>query len=303
MVSDPEREEGELEEGEIAIEKGDSEEEVSLFAACEWRTPGDEVGVHFNVACDPLRASSPPPRPPVVAFSKFRAWFAFRPCVLGCQGEVSDAPVGAPRAPPAAVGRHWLPAPPPPVHWYPRQPAPYAQREPEPQREQHSNGRRRSSGGGGGSRVQRQRRRSRSRSHGRGPKQQPERMPTSPPARLAGRDSSLPPGLAETPRGHAAGLPPPPFSNSHGAGSQQTDSAQQSAGGHHDNEHASGRPRRSVSAKPEAEEDADAAQAALARERQALVEAVQELTTGTSMKDAIKWVFTLCHIVKSHHQG
>ena len=48
-----------------------------------------------------------------------------------------------------------------------------------------------------------------------------------------------------------------------------------------------------MSAKPEIEEDGDAAQAALLKERRALAEAVQELTTGTSMKDAIKWVFTL----------
>ena len=109
-------------------------------------------------------------------------------------------------------------------------------------------------------------------------------MPVSPPARLAGADS-LPPGLAETPR-HGGDLPPPPFSNSHGAGSRSADPAEQPVGNHA----AGGRQRRSVSAKPEAEEDGDAAQAALLRERAALAEAVQELTTGTSMKDAIKWV-------------
>jgi len=295
MVSDSEREEGELEEGEIAVEKGDSEEEVSSLALANGARLVTKSG-----CCTlwPVTSSEPSPSPHVWLHSlKSAPGLHGRRCMLRCQGEVNDAPVGAPRAPPPAVGRHWLPAPPPPVQWYPRQPAPYATREPEPQRE-HSTGRRRSSGGG---RVQRaNRRRSRSRSRGRGPRQQLAATPTSPPARLAGRDSSLPPGLAETPRGHAAGLPPPPFSNSHGAaGSQPTDPGQQSAGGHHD-EHGAGRPRRSVSAKPEAEEDGDAAQAALPKERLALKEAIQELTTGTSMKDAIKWVFTLGLVIRTN---
>jgi hypothetical protein len=55
-----------------------------------------------------------------------------------------------------------------------------------------------------------------------------------------------------------------------------------------DEELPDGRQRRNDFATVSEKDDSGLSQAALLRERQALAETVQDLTTGTSMKDAIK---------------
>ena len=284
MASDSEREEGELEEGEIPVNatKPDSEEEVGVAVAGRLHASCTslEGACHAEIGSPPPTALAGAHASTVHCACKHGALSLAAVCCsydsrVSTQGEVNDAPLPVP----PSAGRNWLPAP-PPQHRFPRQPR-RTEREPEPQGG-HSNGRRRSSGS-----RQRHRRRSRSRSRGHAPQKARGVILTPPAAPLATADS-LPPGLAETPR-HGQALPPPPSLDV--AAGRQSESWSVAADGQ-DEQHIDGRHRRNGSGTVP-EKVSGLSQAALRKERQALAEVVQDLTTGTSMKDAIKWVTSL----------